>query len=89
MYGWDLRRKLTSRVANYLAAVLLAPGASDLTGSFRLYKRDVLDKIMAVMESKGYVFQMEIVVRAKQLKCTIGEVCICFVFMSRGEHRGC
>lgn len=33
--GWDLRRKLISRGANYLAQVLLQPGASDLTGSFR------------------------------------------------------
>ena len=79
MYGWDLRRKLTSRVANYLAAVLLAPRASDLTGSFRLYKREVLNKIMDVRESKGYVFQMEIVVRAKQLDYTIGEVRFVFV----------
>ena len=39
VYGWDLNRKLTSRVANFLAASLLAPTATDLTGSFRLYKR--------------------------------------------------
>lgn len=77
VFGWDLRRKLTSRVANYLAQVLLDPPASDLTGSFRLYKRSVLDDIMKVMESKGYVFQMEIVVRAKQLSSTIGEVRAC------------
>jgi hypothetical protein len=25
VYGWDLNRKLTSRVANFLAATLLAP----------------------------------------------------------------
>ena len=35
--GWDLRRKLTSRVANFIADTLLNPGCSDLTGSFRLY----------------------------------------------------
>ena len=35
----DLRRKLTSRVANYLAATLLRPGVSDLTGSFRCARR--------------------------------------------------
>ena len=33
--GWDLRRKLTSRVANYLADFLLGLRVSDLTGSFR------------------------------------------------------
>jgi hypothetical protein len=35
VFGWDLRRKLFSRVANYLADVLLNPKVSDLTGSFR------------------------------------------------------
>jgi dolichol-phosphate mannosyltransferase len=35
VYGWDLKRKLTSRVANYIAHILLNPGVSDLTGSFR------------------------------------------------------
>ena len=35
VFGWDLRRKLTSRVANYLADFLLQPNVSDLTGSFR------------------------------------------------------
>ncbi len=35
VFGWDLKRKLTSRVANYIASVMLSPGVSDLTGSFR------------------------------------------------------
>lgn len=147
VHGWDLRRKLTSRVANYLAAVLLQPRASDLTGSFRcgalardvvvggcnwrgapsrrfeltrrqrsrfaacppaaparprcsaldpplgllcaahlavdptdmraprrLYKREALARIMPRMQSRGYVFQMEVIVRAQQLSCSVGEV---------------
>lgn len=35
VYGWDLQRKLISRGANFLTQVLLQPGVSDLTGSFR------------------------------------------------------
>lgn len=35
VYGWDLKRKLVSRGANYLADTVLTPGVSDLTGSFR------------------------------------------------------
>ena len=35
VYGWDLKRKLVSRGANYLADTVLRPGVSDLTGSFR------------------------------------------------------
>ena len=56
VYGWDLNRKMTSRVANFLAATMLNPSASDLTGSFRLYKKDVLEKIMPLVKSRGYVF---------------------------------
>ncbi len=77
--GWDTRRKLTSRVANYLAAVLLAPGVSDLTGSFRLYKREALETLVGVVRSKGYVFQMEIIARAKAMGMRVGEVPVTFV----------
>lgn len=35
VYGWDLKRKLVSRGANYLADTVLRAGVSDLTGSFR------------------------------------------------------
>ena len=42
VFGWDLKRKVISRGANYLTQVLLRPRASDLTGSFRLYKKSVL-----------------------------------------------
>lgn len=33
--GWDLKRKMVSRGANFLADTVLNPGVSDLTGSFR------------------------------------------------------
>ena len=87
VFGWDLRRKLTSRVANYLADTLLAPGVSDLTGSFRLYKRASIDAIMSKMEGTGYVFQMEIIIRARQLDMSIGEVPITFVDRIYGESK--
>lgn len=98
---------LHSRGANFLTQVLLRPGASDLTGSFRwvvrllwrklffllymaqssvfsrcfllftpvrLYKKKVLENLVERCVSKGYVFQMEMIVRARQLNYTIGEV---------------
>ncbi|XP_040185711.1 dolichol-phosphate mannosyltransferase subunit 1 [Rana temporaria] len=87
VYGWDLKRKLISRGANYLSQVLLRPGASDLTGSFRLYKRSVLQKLVENCVSKGYVFQMEMIVRARQFNYTIGEVPISFVDRVYGESK--
>ncbi|KAF6717332.1 Dolichol-phosphate mannosyltransferase subunit 1 [Oryzias melastigma] len=87
VYGWDLRRKLISRGANFLTQVLLRPGASDLTGSFRLYKKNVLESLVERCVSKGYVFQMEMIVRARQLNFTIGEVPISFVDRVYGESK--
>lgn len=58
--GWDLRRKLTSRGANLLANILLNPGLSDLTGSYRLFKKEVLSDLMEIVKGKAYVFQMEV-----------------------------
>ncbi|XP_017482737.1 PREDICTED: probable dolichol-phosphate mannosyltransferase [Rhagoletis zephyria] len=79
VFGWDFKRKLISRGANFLSQILLRPNASDLTGSFRLYKKHVLEKCIASCVSKGYVFQMEMLVRARQHGFSIGEVPITFV----------
>lgn len=35
VYGWDFKRKLVSRGANFVTQLLLRPKVSDLTGSFR------------------------------------------------------
>ncbi|XP_055709081.1 dolichol-phosphate mannosyltransferase subunit 1 [Phlebotomus papatasi] len=87
VYGWDFKRKLISRGANYLSQILLRPGASDLTGSFRLYRKDVLAKLISQCVSKGYVFQMEMLVRARQNNYTIGEVPITFVDRVYGQSK--
>lgn len=87
VYGWDLKRKVISRGANYLTQVLLRPNASDLTGSFRLYKKEVLERLVESCVSKGYVFQMEMIVRARQHGFSIGEVPITFVDRIYGESK--
>ncbi|KAJ6560994.1 glycosyltransferase family 2 protein [Mycena sp. CBHHK59/15] len=74
VHGWDLKRKLVSRGANFLADTVLNPGVSDLTGSFR----DAVE---------GYVFQMEMMVRARALGYSVGEVPITFVDRIFGESK--
>ncbi|GMM52242.1 dolichyl-phosphate beta-D-mannosyltransferase [Starmerella bacillaris] len=87
VYGWDLKRKLVSRGANFLATTLLRPNVSDVTGSFRLYKKSVLEKVISETKSKGYVFQMEMIVRARALGFTIAENPISFVDRVYGESK--
>lgn len=86
--GWDTYRKLTSCGANFLANFLLSTGgASDLTGSFRLYKRSAIESILPRLKCTGYAFQMEIIVRANNANMLIGEVPITFVDRIYGDSK--
>ncbi len=53
----------------------------------RLYKKEVLAEVIGKVQSKGYVFQMEVVVRARQLGCSVAEVPITFVDRIYGESK--
>mmetsp|Transcript_12185 Transcript_12185/g.30900 ORF Transcript_12185/g.30900 Transcript_12185/m.30900 type:complete len:238 (+) Transcript_12185:106-819(+) len=87
VYGWNLKRKTISVGANHLAATLLQTGVSDLTGSFRLFKKPVLESLMKQVTSKGYVFQMEVMARARLNGFSIEEVPIVFVDRVFGESK--
>ena len=79
VYGWYLDLKLTSRVSNFLAGTLLAPQASDKTGSFRLYKKNMLGSCLMSVKSRENFFQMKIIVCAKYFGYSIEEVLITIV----------
>jgi len=52
-----------------------------------LYRLSVLRHIITVTESKGYVFQMEMMVRARALGYSVGEVPITFVDRIFGDSK--
>lgn len=54
---------------------------------FRLYRLPVLRHIITLIESRGYVFQMEMMVRARAAGYRIGEVPITFVDRIFGESK--
>lgn len=58
---------------------MLGTQASDLTGSFRLYRAAALARLMPACRARGYAFQMEIMVRARDAGLRVGEVPIVFV----------
>ena len=85
--GWDLKRKLISRVANFIATTTLGVTCTDLTGSFRLYKTGVLKHVIHEVQSKGYAFQPEIVIRGMHYTYTVEEVPIVFVDRIFGDSK--
>lgn len=60
---------------------------SDLTGSFRLYKRTTLESLIPACVTRNYTFQMEIIVRSRQQAKTIAQVPITFVDRVYGESK--
>lgn len=52
-----------------------------------LYRLPVLRHIISLTLSRGYVFQMEMMVRARALGYTVGEVPITFVDRIFGESK--
>jgi dolichol-phosphate mannosyltransferase len=52
-----------------------------------LYKKEVLDKVITSTESKGYSFQMEMMVRAKAMGYTVEECPITFVDRIYGDSK--
>eukprot|EP01040_Poterioochromonas_malhamensis_P015702 gene15702-17627_t len=80
-------RDPADRGANLLATLLLNPKISDLTGSYRLYKKEVLVDLIQSVKGKAYVFQMEVIVRARVKGYSIAEVPIIFVDRLYGESK--
>jgi dolichol-phosphate mannosyltransferase len=87
VYGWNIIRKFISRGANFFASFFLNPKVSDLTGSFRIYKREIFEKLIKFVKNSGYAFQMEIMIRAKDSKMKVAEIPITFVDRLMGKSK--
>jgi len=85
--GWTLTRCIVSAGANVLGQLLTGVPASDFTGSFRLYRKSVLDKVIPQMNCKGYVFQLEAMVLSSRAGFKIVEVPIVFADRVFGETK--
>jgi dolichol-phosphate mannosyltransferase len=80
-------RKLISRGANFFASFFLNPKVSDLTGSFRVYRRSNFDTLIKSVKNSGYAFQMEMMIRAKNSGMKVAEVPITFVDRLMGKSK--
>lgn len=87
VYGWSLLRKLTSRFANNLVKFVLGLNISDVTGSFRLYKKDVLADLLGNIQSRGYAVQVELIFMAIERGYFVKEVPINFVDRINGKSK--
>ena len=78
---------LTPQAAQEGLALTRASSRTYLRCCLDVINTAALEKAIASTESKGYSFQMELMVRAKAMGCTVAEVPISFVDRLYGESK--
>lgn len=84
--GWPWRRRMSSRIVNWLARIGLGLNLPDCSGSFRCYRVDTLRRlnIEDQLTAVGYSFYEEILLRLAQHSAKFVEVPITFVEREHG-----
>jgi dolichol-phosphate mannosyltransferase len=86
--NWPFRRELLSRGGNLYVRLLLGVAVRDATAGYRLFRRATLEAIdLETVESTGYVFQTDMVVRCLRSGLRVREVPIEFVERVRGDSK--
>jgi dolichol-phosphate mannosyltransferase len=88
--GWGIYRKMVSKGANTLAALILQISrfAKDVTSGYRAYRVKVLNQIdMSAVKSSGYAFQLDMLVETLRNGFKVKEVPITFVDRRIGESK--
>lgn len=77
--NWGRLRRAISRGGSSYARFMLGVDVRDLTGGFKAWRRDLLERIaLDEVETRGYAFQVEMTYRAIQSGANVVEVPIVF-----------
>lgn len=77
--NWGFSRRLVSRFGNIYARIVLGIPIHDLTGGFKCWRREALERInLDSLSSLGYNFQIETTYRVYRLGYKICEIPIIF-----------
>jgi len=85
---WGPTRRAISRQGSVYARAILGVQIADLTGGFKVFRREVLEEIdLDSLESLGYAFQVETTYRAIRAGFRVVEVPITFRDRRVGESK--
>lgn len=86
--NWNMARRLISKFGNIYARAILGLPYHDLTGGYKCYRREVLEKIdFNNLDSLGYNFQIETTYKTHLLGFKIKEIPIIFTERVRGKSK--
>jgi dolichol-phosphate mannosyltransferase len=86
--GWPLHRRLLSRMGGLYARWVLRIPIADLTGGFKVFRRDALAALdLDHIHTDGYSFQIETTWRALRNGCCVCEIPITFTDRVAGASK--
>ena len=86
--NWGLARRVVSAGGSLYARTLLGIGIRDLTGGFKCFRRETLERLdLEAIHSKGYAFQIETTYRVLRAGLEVVEVPIRFVDRVEGTSK--
>lgn len=86
--NWSAWRRFVSRGGSLYAQILLQAPVRDLTGGFKCYRREVLERIdLDAVTARGYAFQIETTYRALRAGFRVVEIPIAFVDREVGSSK--
>jgi dolichol-phosphate mannosyltransferase len=85
---WGRGRRFVSVGGSWYARTILGVHVRDLTGGFKCYRREVLERIdLGAIRSKGYAFQIETTYRTIRAGFDVVEVPILFADRTAGTSK--
>lgn len=86
--NWPWYRQLISRAGSLYARMMLGVDIRDLTGGFKCFRREVLERLpLDNIRSTGYAFQIEVTYRALKMGFTVTESPFVFVEREAGVSK--
>ena len=86
--NWPKRRRYISKFGTRYAACILKLPFKDLTSGYRVLPKQLLERLDLIrIETQGYSFQIEIIMKAVNLGFSIKEVPITFIERAKGKSK--
>ena len=86
--NWPKRRRYISKFGTRYAAFILKLPFKDLTSGYRVLPKQLLERLdLSRIETQGYSFQIEIIMKAVNLGFDIKEVPITFIERANGKSK--
>jgi dolichol-phosphate mannosyltransferase len=85
--GWPFTRKVTSKIANFIARASLRLKPHDCTSGFRCYSTKFLKEAIGNLHSHTYEIQIETIRQASLRNFNIKETPVLFVNRKRGKSK--